>query len=95
MSNLGRLHHFPINQLKIDRSFVSGSIFDDGNLDIVQTIITLAHKLGVDVTAEGVETEEQLAMLRKFNCEYGQGYFFSHSLDSSQATALIMTNPQW
>ncbi|MFN6477098.1 putative bifunctional diguanylate cyclase/phosphodiesterase [Nostoc sp. DedQUE07] len=94
-SSLGRLHHFPINQLKIDRSFVSGSIFDDGNLDIVQTIITLAHKLGVDVTAEGVETEEQLAMLRKLNCEYGQGYFFSHPLDSSQATALIMANPQW
>lgn len=94
-SSLGRLHHFPINQLKIDRSFVSGSIFDDGNLDIVQTIITLAHKLGVDVTAEGVETEEQLALLRKLKCEYGQGYFFSHPLDSSQATALFMTNPKW
>ncbi|MCC5607227.1 EAL domain-containing protein [Nostoc sp. CHAB 5834] len=94
-SSLGRLHHFPINQLKIDRSFVSGSIFDDGNLDIVQTIITLAHKLGVDVTAEGVETEEQLALLRKLKCEYGQGYFFSHPLDSSQATALVMTNPKW
>lgn len=94
-SSLGRLHHFPINQLKIDRSFVSGSIFNDGNLDIVQTIITLAHKLGVDVTAEGVETEEQLALLRKSKCEYGQGYFFSHPLDSSQATALFMTNPKW
>ncbi|MEH2368626.1 EAL domain-containing protein [Nostoc sp.] len=81
--------------MKIDRSFVSGSIFDDGNLDIVQTIITLAHKLGVDVTAEGVETEEQLAMLKKLNCEYGQGYLFSHPLDSSQAMALIMANPQW
>ncbi|MBE9104780.1 EAL domain-containing protein [Nostoc cf. edaphicum LEGE 07299] len=94
-SSLGRLHHFPINQLKIDRSFVNGSIFDDGNLDIVQTIITLAHKLGVDVTAEGIETEEQVAMLRKLKCEYGQGYLFSHPLDSSQATALIMANPQW
>ncbi|MBN4006536.1 EAL domain-containing protein [Nostoc sp. LPT] len=94
-SSLGRLHHFPINQLKIDRSFVSGDIIDHGNLDIVQTIITLAHKLGVDVTAEGVETVEQLAMLKKLNCEYGQGYFFSHPLDSSQAAALIMANPQW
>ncbi|WP_375514005.1 putative bifunctional diguanylate cyclase/phosphodiesterase [uncultured Nostoc sp.] len=94
-SSLGRLHHFPINQLKIDRSFVSGSIIDHGNLDIVQTIITLAHKLGVDVTAEGVETEAQLALLRMLNCEYGQGYFFSHPLDSSQATALIMANIQW
>ncbi|MEH2324897.1 MAG: EAL domain-containing protein [Nostoc sp.] len=94
-SSLGRLYHFPINQLKIDRSFVTRSIFNDGNLDIVQTIITLAHKLGVDVTAEGVETEEELALLRNLNCEYGQGYFFSHPLDSSQAAALIMANPQW
>ncbi|WP_334881965.1 putative bifunctional diguanylate cyclase/phosphodiesterase [Nostoc sp.] len=94
-SSLGRLHQFPINQLKIDRSFISGSIFNDGNLDIVQTIITLAHKLGVDVTAEGVETEEQLALLRNLKCEYGQGYFFSHPLDSSQAAALIMANAQW
>ncbi|WP_414513511.1 putative bifunctional diguanylate cyclase/phosphodiesterase [Nostoc sp. PCC 9305] len=94
-SSLGRLHHFPINQLKIDRSFVNGSIFDNGNLDIVQTIITLAHKLGVDVTAEGIETIEQVAMLRKLKCEYGQGYLFSHPLDSSQAKALIMANPQW
>jgi diguanylate cyclase (GGDEF)-like protein/PAS domain S-box-containing protein len=94
-SSLGRLHHFPINQLKIDRSFVSGGTIDDGSLDIVETIITLAHKLGVDVTAEGVETEEQLALLRKLNCEYGQGYFFSHPLDSSQATELIIANLQW
>ncbi|MEH2284629.1 MAG: EAL domain-containing protein [Nostoc sp.] len=94
-SSLSRLHHFPINQLKIDRSFVSAGIIDDRNLDIVETIITLAHKLGVDVTAEGVETVEQLAILRKLSCEYGQGYFFSHPLDSSQAAALIMANPQW
>ncbi|MFN6486558.1 MULTISPECIES: EAL domain-containing protein [unclassified Nostoc] len=94
-SSLGRLHDFPINQLKIDRSFVSRDIIDYENLDIVETIITLAHKLGVDVTAEGVETEEQLALLRKLNCEYGQGYFFSHPLDSSQAAELILTNPQW
>jgi diguanylate cyclase (GGDEF)-like protein/PAS domain S-box-containing protein len=94
-SSLGRLHHFPINQLKIDRSFVSGDIIDDGSIDIVETIITLAHKLGLHVTAEGIETEEQLAVLRKLNCEYGQGYFFSHPLDSSEATALIHENPQW
>ncbi|MEA5599580.1 EAL domain-containing protein [Nostoc sp. UHCC 0252] len=94
-SSLGRLHHFPINQLKIDRSFVSGGTIDDGSSDIVETIIALAHKLGVDVTAEGVETGEQLALLRKLNCEYGQGYFFSHPLDSSQVTELIIANPRW
>jgi EAL domain-containing protein (putative c-di-GMP-specific phosphodiesterase class I) len=58
-------------------------------------MVTLAHKLGLDVLAEGVETKEQLALLRKLNCEYGQGHFFSVPLNSSKAEALIMANPQW
>ena len=51
-----------------------------GNLEITETIVTLARKLGVDVTAEGVETAEQLQQLRALKCDYGQGYFFSHPL---------------
>ncbi|MEI2583306.1 EAL domain-containing protein [Scytonema sp. PRP1] len=94
-SSLSRLHNFPISTLKIDRSFVTPIDNNGKNLEIIETIVTLAHKLGVDVTAEGVETKEQLAFLRRLNCEYGQGYFFSHPLDSSAATALIVTNPQW
>ena len=68
---------------------------DISNLEIVGTIITLAHSLGVDVTAEGVETAEQLAQLRELSCEYGQGYFFSPALNSEATQALIMTKPQW
>lgn len=94
-SSLGRLHSFPISMLKIDRSFVSPMDDNSRNLEIIETIITLAHKLGVDVTAEGVETKEQLALLRKLNCECGQGYFFSCPLDNRAAVALILTNPQW
>ncbi|MBD2345851.1 putative bifunctional diguanylate cyclase/phosphodiesterase [Anabaena subtropica] len=94
-SSLGRLHHFPINGLKIDQSFVSGRGAEEGNLHIVETIVTLSRKLGVDVTAEGVETPEQLQILRDLKCEYGQGYFFSKPLDSKAAKALIITNPQW
>lgn len=94
-SSLGRLHKFPINGLKIDGSFVSQLGFDAGNLEIVSTIVTLAHRLGVDVTAEGVETAAQLALLRELKCEYGQGYFFSHPLDSEAAETLIMMNPRW
>jgi EAL domain-containing protein (putative c-di-GMP-specific phosphodiesterase class I) len=94
-SSLSRLHNFPISTLKIDRSFLSPIDNNGKNLEIIETIVTLAHKLGVDVTAEGVETKEQLAFLRRLNCEYGQGYFFSHPLDSSAATALIVTDPQW
>ena len=94
-SSLGRLHNFPINQLKIDRSFVSGNSVDEGNLDIVETIVILSKKLGVDVIAEGVETAEQLALLKAMKCEYGQGYFFSRPLDNEAAAALIIANPQW
>jgi diguanylate cyclase (GGDEF)-like protein/PAS domain S-box-containing protein len=94
-SSLSRLYSFPINMLKIDRSFVSPMDANNKNLEIIEIIVTLADKLGMDVTAEGVETQEQLALLRKLNCEYGQGYFFSRPLDSSAAEALIMANPRW
>ncbi|BAZ50603.1 hypothetical protein NIES4103_32200 [Nostoc sp. NIES-4103] len=94
-SSLGRLQNFPINELKIDRTFVSGSGIEQGNLEIIETIVALSKKLGVDVTAEGIETAEQLAFLRAMKCEYGQGYFFSKPLDKSAAEALIVANPQW
>ncbi|MGI8499845.1 MAG: EAL domain-containing protein [Hassallia sp.] len=94
-SSLGRLHTFPINMLKIDRSFVTPMDANNKNLEIIEIIVTLADKLGMDVTAEGVETQEQLALLIKLNCEYGQGYFFSRPLDSFAAEALIMANPRW
>lgn len=94
-SSLGRLYRFPINGLKIDGSFISQLGIDEVNLEIVETIVTLAHKLGVDVTAEGVETLEQLTQLRTLECEYAQGYFFSVPLDSEAAEALITANQQW
>lgn len=88
-SSLARLHHFPISGLKIDRSFVSGSSANEGNLDIITTIVALAKKLGVNAIAEGVETIEQLALLKQLKCEYGQGYFFSKPLDVAAAEVLI------
>lgn len=93
-SSLGRLYRLPINGLKVDHSFVS-QMDSEAGADIVETIVTLAHKLGVDVTAEGVETAEQLAQLRALACDYGQGYFFSQPLDGEAAEALIVGNPQW
>lgn len=94
-SSLARLHHFPINVLKLDRSFVSSMGSEEGNSEFIGTIVTLAHYLSMDVIAEGVETLEQLQKLRALNCEYGQGYFFSRPLDSEAAEALIVANPQW
>jgi diguanylate cyclase (GGDEF)-like protein len=94
-SSLSRLHRFPIDELKIDRSFVSKIGADKDNLEITETILTLAQKLGVDVTAEGIETTSQLAQLRDLKCTYGQGYFFSRPLSSQAAEALIIASPQW
>jgi EAL domain-containing protein (putative c-di-GMP-specific phosphodiesterase class I) len=76
-SNLGYLTHLPISTLKIDRSFVDSIDHHSQNLEIVQTIISLARGLGMKVIAEGVENQIQLDQLRKLNCEGAQGYFFS------------------
>ena len=94
-SSLGRLYQFPINGLKIDRSFVSQMANAQENSLIVETIIILAHNLGLDVTAEGVETADQLTQLRALQCQYGQGNFFSVPIDSGAVEALLQENPLW
>lgn len=94
-SSLSRIHTFPTDALKIDRAFVSRMAEDEGNEAIVQTILILAGHLGMNVIAEGVETIEQLNLLRSLQCEYGQGYFFSKPVDSQSATVLIATKPEW
>ena len=88
-SSLSYLHRFPIDTLKIDRSFVIRMIDNNENLEIVRTIVMLAQNLGMDVIAEGVETKEQLALLRKLKCENGQGYYFSRPLDVKGAENLL------
>jgi len=94
-SSLSYLHRFPINNLKIDSYFVSRMNYDPENFEIVRTINTLAHTLGMDVVAEGVETAEQFAQVRALGCEFGQGYFFSKPLDCKAAESLILADPQW
>ncbi len=88
-SSLSYLHRFPVDTLKIDRSFVS-RIGDNGeNLEIVQAIVTLAHNLHMTVTAEGIETAKQLEQLQTLGCEEGQGYFFSQPVPGEVATELL------
>ncbi len=76
-SSLSYLHRFPVNTLKIDRSFVNQMESEQNGLEIVRTIILLGRTLGMDVVAEGIETTKQLDLLQELQCEYGQGYFFS------------------
>ncbi|GBD96109.1 MAG TPA: EAL domain-containing protein [Nitrospirae bacterium] len=89
-SSLSYLHHFPVDVLKIDRSFVA-RVGDSGeNLEIVRAIATLAHSLDMDVIAEGVETENQLVQLKAMECEYVQGFFFSEPLDNKRIVNLLL-----
>ncbi|HEY0846061.1 MAG TPA: EAL domain-containing protein [Noviherbaspirillum sp.] len=94
-SSLSYLHRFPVNSLKIDASFVKR--MDTGNKDaeIIQAIVTLAHTLGMDVIAEGVETATQLRLLRELRVEFAQGYFFAKPLDRAAAESLIADWPRW
>src|SRR5690349_2553948 len=91
-SSLSYLNRFPVDMLKIDRSFVTSMNKADENLQIVKTIVTLAGNLGMQVVAEGVETEEQLEQLRSLKCQYGQGFLFSKPLDVSDADLFILNS---
>ncbi|MGI8654969.1 MAG: putative bifunctional diguanylate cyclase/phosphodiesterase [Pyrinomonadaceae bacterium] len=93
-SSLSYLHRFPVTTLKIDRSFIGRMGAGDENSEIVRTIMTLAGNLGMDVVAEGVETEEQLTQLTALKCEYGQGYLFSKPVDAAAAQELLRQRAQ-
>ena len=92
-SSLRYLHQFPINHLKIDRSFINGITVKRENFEIVRTIVTLAHTLGIHVVAEGVETMDHIKILQSLNCKFSQGYFFSRPVDSQSAELLL--NKKW
>ena len=94
-SSLSYLHRFPIKTLKIDGSFVCRMDVDRKNADIIQTIVTLAHTLNMDIIAEGVENARQLELLRALKVEYGQGYHFGKPLDAEAAEAMIAARPVW
>jgi diguanylate cyclase (GGDEF)-like protein/PAS domain S-box-containing protein len=88
-SSLGYLKRFPVNVLKIDQSFVRGLGHDTQDLAIVRGVIALARSLNLSVTAEGIETFEQLAHLRDLGCNHGQGYLLSRPLDSAALGHLL------
>ena len=88
-SSFSYLHRFPMDTLKIDRSFVSNLSKSTKNKEIVSSIVMLAHKLGMDVIAEGIETVEEKEMLQMFNCEYGQGYLFSKPIPAKAIGQLL------
>ena len=94
-SSLSHLQQLAIRFLKIDQSFVRRLGTEDDALAIVKTIIGLAHQLGRQVIAEGVETAEHLIILRSLGCEYGQGYFFAKPLAPEEVDTLLASGRRW
>ena len=88
-SSLSRLKRFPIKRIKIDRSFICDISTSEGDAALARAVIAMAHGLGVEVVAEGIESLEQLAMLRRYGCDEGQGYFLGRPVVPSEVPALV------
>ena len=89
-SSLSYLHRFPFDTIKIDRSFIENADQDFEKLEILQSVVRLAWNLGLDVVAEGVETQKHYAQLKALRCESGQGFLFARPLPPAAAKALIL-----
>ena len=93
-SSLSYLRRFPMDTLKIDRSFVKNLASNPENLEIVRTIMSLARNLGMDVVAEGAETAGEIEQLKALDCDFGQGFFYSKPMDSEQADNFLRKTAQ-
>ena len=89
-SSISYLSSFPIDNLKIDRSFIERMNCDAENLAIVRMIITLAKTLGMDTIAEGIENAKQLTQLKNLGCQFGQGYLFAKPLDVQEIELMLV-----
>jgi diguanylate cyclase (GGDEF)-like protein/PAS domain S-box-containing protein len=94
-SSFGHLRRFPLDVMKLDRSFVAGIGRDETDTAIVVATRQLARALGLDVVAEGVETREQLVSLQGIGCEFAQGYYFARPLTRAKVDRLIVADPPW
>ena len=94
-SSLNYLHRFPIDALKIDRSFVSRYDRESGNSEIVQAIVSMAKSFGMISIAEGVETDEQLSLIKSLGCDFAQGFLFSQALEPEALVEFLSKDPRW
>ncbi|PZD73711.1 Cyclic di-GMP phosphodiesterase Gmr [Acaryochloris thomasi RCC1774] len=92
-SSLSYLHRFPVDILKVDRSFINRIEDQDNGLRIVEATLAMAHSLGMQVVAEGVETQAQALQLQQLGCEYAQGYLFSKPLAAETAAGVLAQPP--
>jgi diguanylate cyclase (GGDEF)-like protein/PAS domain S-box-containing protein len=94
-SSLMYLHRFPLDVLKIDRSFIAGMETHAEKFEIVKTTISLAHNLGLEVVAEGVESPKQMTLLKGLGCEFGQGFLYSKPVSAQSVRTMLAANPSW
>ena len=94
-SSLGYLHQWPLDAIKIDRTFVTRMHTEPTHLQLVRTVRALASNIGVAAVAEGVETQAQLETLREIGCEFAQGYLFSKPVSSEEMEKLLAADPRW
>ena len=94
-SSLSYLHRFPLDTLKIDRSFVTSMLKSRDSMTVISTITRLARDLKLNCVSEGIEDPHELAKLRDFDCDYGQGYLFSKPVPESEVAALIARDILW
>ncbi len=92
-SSLSYLHQFPVDTLKIDRSFLENADSDFEKLEILQSVVRLAWNLGLEVVAEGIETQKHLAQVQALRCESGQGFLFSRPLQKAAMEAILQSQP--
>ena len=88
-SSLSYLRKFHLDYLKIDQSFVFNLENDAANVALCEAIIVMAHKLGLKVVAEGVETDQQYQLLREAGCDYGQGFLFSEAVPAPEFETML------
>lgn len=91
-SSFSYLHRLPLDTLKIDQTFITRLNGKQEGLNIVQSIVSLAHSLGLDVVAEGLEKREQLMQLKHITCDYGQGFYFAKPLSREEVETLLARN---
>jgi EAL domain-containing protein (putative c-di-GMP-specific phosphodiesterase class I) len=94
-SSLSYLKDFPVDAVKIDRSFIEALGIDRRDYSLVAAILAMADALGLAVTAEGIENENQLTILKKLHCGRAQGFYFARPLPAAEMTELVTHSPGW